>query len=104
MSPVASLLFTLATCYLVLIVFSGGGREMIRSIAYHPWSAIAHGAANAFPTFRWRGPFRMVGLPVAWAFAGFVLFVFAIFALGVELLFSPRTIWCSFRRPVKEPK
>jgi hypothetical protein len=72
---------------------------MIRSIAYHPWSFIASGAVNTFPSSRWRGPLRMIGVPFAWSFAGIVLTIFAVFAVGVEIPFSPRTIWCSFRRP-----
>jgi hypothetical protein len=35
----------------------------------------------------------VIGVPFAWSFAGLVLSLFALFAVGVEILFSPRTIW-----------
>ena len=96
MSPVASLCVVLAVCYLGLAVVSGGARHMIRSIMYHPWRFIASGAFSMFPTSRWRGPFRVIRAPFALSFAGMVLAIFAVFAVGVEILFSPRTIWWSF--------
>ena len=84
--------------YALVLVFSGAWRLMIRSLAYHPWSEIAHGMAEAFPSSRWRGLPRLVGAPLAWCFAGLVLAMFTLFVGAMEILFSPRDIYRSLRR------
>jgi hypothetical protein len=83
--------------YVASLVLSGAWRLMIRSLAYHPWRQVAHGAVTAFPTSRWQGPFRIIGLLLAWCFAGMVLVLFSVFVGGVEILFSPRDIYWSLR-------
>ena len=84
--------------YLLVLLSSGAWRMIIRSLAYHPWSQLVHGFVEAFPTSRWRGPSKLIGLALAWCFAGMVLMAFTVFVVGVEILFSPRDVYWSVRR------
>jgi len=91
-------LSALALIYIVMLLLSGTARMMARSLAMHPWSMVVHGAAEAFPTARWSGFFRVLGSLLAWCFAGMVLLVFTAFVVTVEIVFSPRDLYCSLRR------
>jgi hypothetical protein len=79
--------------YALVLVSSGAWRLMVRSLAYHPWSEIAHGMAEAFPWSRWRGLPRLIGAPLEWCFAGLILAVFVLFLGLMEILFSSRDIY-----------
>ena len=91
------LIVTIVAGYFVVVLWSGAWRLIARSLAYHPWSEIAHGAARAFPTSRWQGRARLIGAPLAWCFAALMLTAFALFVGAVEIVFSPRDIYTALR-------
>jgi hypothetical protein len=89
----------LGLAYLAAVLAS---REW-RVVAYHtlfrtPWREIAHGSFEAFPSSHWRGASRIVGVPFAWYFAGLIIAVMALFFIGLEVIFSPRAVYCSLVR------
>jgi hypothetical protein len=49
---------------------------------------------NAFPTSRWRGAARLIGVPLAWYFATLIVVVMALVLISIEIVFSPRAIHC----------
>jgi hypothetical protein len=92
-----SVWWVLALTYLGILLLSGAGRIMIRSLVIHPWSLLVDSAVQAFPTYRWRGPLTLIGRPLAWSFAAMMLILFAAFAVAAEILFSPRAVYGSLR-------
>ena len=59
-----------------------------------PWRAIARSAFDAFPSSRWRGTTRLLGMPLAWCFAALVFVLMALVLTAIEIAFSPRAIHC----------
>jgi hypothetical protein len=63
-----------------------------------PWWQIARGMFDAFPSSHWRGIARIVGVPFAAYFAALVVTLWALFVFGIEIVFSPRAVYCSLVR------
>jgi hypothetical protein len=89
----------LGLAYVVAVLCS---REW-RVVAYHtlfrtPWREIARGTFEAFPSSHWRGAGRIVGVPFAAYFAGLIVILLAVFFIGLEVIFSPRAVYCSLVR------
>lgn len=63
-----------------------------------PWRTIARHAFDAFPTSRWRGAARIVGVPFAWCFAGLMVVTVALWLIGIEIISSPLAIYFSLVR------
>src|SRR5262245_59496482 len=59
-----------------------------------PWRLIARSGFDAFPTSRWRGARRLIGVPLAWYFAALGLVFMALALTAIEIVFSPRAIHC----------
>ena len=90
------LILTLGLAYLAALVSSPEWRVQIRLfVTRTPWRSIARSAFSSFPSSRWRGMARLVGVPIAWYFAGLILVLFAVALTGIEIVFSPRAIYCS---------
>ena len=85
-----------ALAYLMVLFATPEWRTTTRLLFTRtPWRTIARSAFDAFPTSRWHGPSRWVGVPLAWYFAA-LMFVLAALALtGIEIAFSPRAVYCS---------
>jgi hypothetical protein len=91
------LLFGLA--YFAAVVSSREWRAVVRHTLFRtPWRQIARGMFDAFPSSHWRGPARIVGVPFAAYFAGLVVAVFGLVLIGIEIVFTPRAIYCSIVR------
>jgi hypothetical protein len=74
-----------------------------RVVAYHtlfrtPWREIARGSFEAFPSSHWRGAARIIGVPFASYFAGLIVLVMALIFIGLEVIFSPRAVYCTLVR------
>lgn len=62
------------------------------------WRQLARSAFDAFPTSRWRGATRLIGVPFAWYFAALMLALMALALTAIEIVFAPRVIYRSVLR------
>jgi hypothetical protein len=86
----------LALAYLALLFASPEWRATTRLLLTRtPWRTIARSAFDAFPTSHWRGAARLIGVPFAWYFTALMLVLAALALTGIEIVFSPRAIYCS---------
>ena len=85
--------------YIAVLALVPESRTSVRLLVTRtPWRTIASGMFEAFPTSRWRGPARLIGVPFAWYFATVVVTLFAFALATIEIVFSPRLIYCGLAR------
>jgi hypothetical protein len=87
---------SVALAYLAVLFASPEWRATTRMLLRStPWRTIARSAFEAFPTSHWRGATRLIGVPLAWYFAALMLVLTALALTGIEIVFSPKAIYCS---------
>ena len=86
----------LSIAYVAAVLSSREWRAIVyHTLFYTPWRLIARSMFDAFPTSSWRGPARLVGVPLAAYFVALMLAVFFLFVIGLEIVFSPKAVYCS---------
>jgi hypothetical protein len=86
----------LGLAYLAVLFATPEWRATIHLLVTRtPWRAIARSAFHAFPTSHRRGAKRMIGVSLAWYFAALMFVLMALVLTAIEIVFSPRAIYCS---------
>jgi hypothetical protein len=81
--------------YLAVLLSCREWRVVARAFVTHtPWRRFAQMFFRSSPASRWRGIARIVGVPIAWCFAALMLTLIALIQLGIEIVFSPKAIYC----------
>src|SRR5205085_2365438 len=99
----------LGIAYVAAVFSSREWRGVVRHTLFQtPWREIARRVFEAFPSSRWRGAARIVGVPFAAYFAALVVALMFLFLLGLEIVYSPKAVYCSFvnlsrRAPTRPP-
>jgi hypothetical protein len=81
--------------YVAILLSCREWRVVARAFVTHtPWQRLWQVFVRSSPTSGWRGIPRIVGLPIAWCFAALMLTLIALIQLGIEIVLSPKAIYC----------
>ncbi len=95
-------LMILGAAYLAALVCDRDWRAVMRHTLFRtPWRQFAHTFFDGFPSSHWRGVARIVGVPFAWFFAAWVVVLLGVVLIGIELVFTPRSVYHSVARIAK---
>jgi hypothetical protein len=89
----------LGLTYAAAVLASREWRATVRlTLTCIPWWQIARGMFDAFPSSRWTGIARIVGVPIAAYVAAVIVTLFALVIFGMEIVFSPKAVYCTVVR------
>jgi hypothetical protein len=85
--------------YAAAVLSSREWRATVRlTLTCIPWWQMARGMFDAFPSSRWSGIARIVGVPIAAYVAAVIVTLFALVMFGMEIVFSPKAVYCTIVR------